>query len=493
MSAIARLDRHRFLALFSAVMLPMLLAAIDQQLLATAIPTIASELGDLRDSAWVSVGYLMAVTVTVPLYGRLGDLYGRRPTLRTALLVFAVGSLACAAAPNMPLLIAARVLQGLGGGGLMVMSQALIGEVVPPRERPRIQGYLSTNFVLASVGGPLLGGYVVSHADWRWLFVGNLPLVALALWRLRMLEGGQATSGGVPRHDAAFDVAGLSWFALATGVSLLWTGFGGHRFAWLSWTSAGLLIGSALLWTLLARTERAARAPFLPLELLRLRAVRASAASVICMAGALFALVFFLPLYLQLGHGVDASRSGVLLLPLMLGIVSGSTLTGQWMSRAQVAGRLPRYGLALATLSIGVLALVEPGLLGTALLCGLAGAGLGTVMPNAQVVVQMSGGQTRLGAAAATVTLARAIGAASGTVLFSALFFALLYGVSPTATSTGAAVLPSAALVRHAGSYGFGALALWLAVGTWLAAKIEPVALEAGQPGDEAPRALSTD
>ena len=133
----------------------------------------------------------------------------------------------------MPALIAARVLQGLGGGGLMVMAQALVGEAVPPRERPRIQGYLALNFVLSSVGGPLLGGLVVAHADWRWLFAGNLPLVAIALWRLRALDRGRsAATAAAQAERRTFDVAGLAWFALATGVSLVWLGFGGHRFAW---------------------------------------------------------------------------------------------------------------------------------------------------------------------------------------------------------------------------------------------------------------------
>ena len=196
---------------------------------------------------------------------------------------------------------------------------------------------------------------------------------------------------------------------------------------------------------------------------------------------------------LQLGHRVDASRAGVLLLPLMLGIVVGSTLTGRSMAGAQVAGRLPRYGLALATTAIGTLALVEPGLGGTALLCGLAGAGLGTVMPNAQVVVQVLAGRTRLGAAAATVSLARAIGAACGTALFGTLFFALLYGGAPPDASVDATALPSAARVLHAGPYGFGALALWLGVGTWLASKVEPIALDDDEVCDETKRLVSAD
>jgi len=177
----------RFLQIFSAVMLPMFLAAADQTLLATATPSIAQDLGGLRDTTWISVGYLIAMTATVPLYGRLGDRYGRRDTLLAALGVFSLGSIACGLATSLGMLVAARVLQGLGGGGLMVMAQSLIGELVPPRERARFQAYFATNFTLANVGGPLIGGLVVHHASWRWLFLINLPLCAIAGWRLLRL------------------------------------------------------------------------------------------------------------------------------------------------------------------------------------------------------------------------------------------------------------------------------------------------------------------
>src|SRR5262245_6110882 len=176
-----------FLQIFAAVMLPMFLAAVDQTLLATATPAIAAELGGLRDTTWIALAYLMATTVTVPLYGRLGDRYGRRRMLLIAVGVFALGSAACGLAQSMLQLVGARALQGMGGGGLMVMSQAMIGELVPPRERPRFQGYFAANFTLASLAGPVLGGYVVSHASWRWLFLVNLPLALVAAWRIRSL------------------------------------------------------------------------------------------------------------------------------------------------------------------------------------------------------------------------------------------------------------------------------------------------------------------
>jgi len=176
-----------FAALFSAVMLPMFMAAIDQTLLATATPRIAAELGGLTDTAWIAVGYLLASTIAAPLYGRMGDRFGRRNVMLVALAIFVAGSLSCALAANMPMLIGSRVLQGLGGGGLMVLSQALIGELVPPWERPRYQGYFALVFTTSSVSGPLLGGFVVNHGDWRWLFLANLPLGAFAAWRVARL------------------------------------------------------------------------------------------------------------------------------------------------------------------------------------------------------------------------------------------------------------------------------------------------------------------
>ncbi len=459
-------------------MLPMVLAAADQALLATAVPSIAAELGDLQLSAWLSIGYLLAMTITVPMYGRMGDRWGRRRALGLALVVFAVGSLACSLATRMDGLVAMRILQGLGGGGLMVLSQAIVGEVVAPPDRPRIQGYLAVNFVLASIAGPLVGGVVVTHLSWRWLFGANVPLALLALWQLQRMTRLQPPP---PPPDtpgqSRLDIAGLLLFSAACTASLAWTSFGGHRFAWWSTASLVLVLVSAALWLGVVIAERHAQQPFLPVELFHMREVRATAGTVVAMAGGLFALVFLLPLYLQLGHGVHASQAAVLLMPLMIGIVSGSTLTARWLARRQVAGVLPKYGLGLAALAMAAQAVLEPGLRGTALLCGLAGCGLGTVMPNAQILVQILAGPARLAIAAAAISLARAVGAAIGTALFSALFFALLYGVGVTSVTNGDVDMPTSAHVLHAGPYAFGSLALWFALGCLAACRITSVPL----------------
>jgi len=420
----AAVSTRDFLQLFFALLLPMFLAAVDQTLLATATPAIAAELGGLRDTTWIAVGYLLAMTIMVPTYGRLGDRYGRRRLLLVALAVFAAGSLACAISQSMLQLILGRVVQGLGGGGLMVMSQALIGELVPPRERPRFQGYFATIFTLSSVGGPVIGGLVVSQFSWRWLFAANLPLVAFAAWRVWKLPVGQhhPDSGGVS------DVTGMLLFAIVATTALFWMTQGGAIFDWLSIGSLGLLAFGVATGAWLLRRERRVHHPFLPVEIVRIPGVVAMCATVACFAACLFATVFFLPIYLQLGHGAEAHHSGLLLLPLTLGLVVGSTLTGRIVMRTRRPAVTPPIGLSIAALALAALASTPPDpwlISGLGLACG---AGLGSVMPSAQVIIQSLAGRARLGAAAATLGLARVIGASLGTAGFGAIAFTLLQG-----------------------------------------------------------------
>ncbi|MDB5820978.1 MAG: Drug resistance transporter, EmrB/QacA subfamily, partial [Rhizobacter sp.] len=294
-------DRAVFMQLFSAVMLPMFLAAIDQTLLATATPIIGRQFGALEETSWLAVSYLLASVVMVPMYGQLGDQYGRRKLLRLAIMAFALGSLGCGMAPSFGFLIAARVLQGLGGGGLMTLSQALIGEVLPPRERARYQGYFAIVFTLASVGGPVIGGLVVHHASWRWLFLVNLPLCVFAIWRLQSLRG----QDQMHPHKGRRDVLGGVLFAISMIVSLSWLSSAGHRFAWLSVTSVALFVAAAASWTLLVRREMKQDSPFLPVDLLRAPEIRYAVLTVIAFASTMFAMVFYLPVYLQLSLNTD--------------------------------------------------------------------------------------------------------------------------------------------------------------------------------------------
>jgi EmrB/QacA subfamily drug resistance transporter len=420
-----RVDLRAFLQLFSAVMLPMFLAAIDQTLLATATPSIAADIGGLRDSSWIAIGYLLASTVMVPLYGRLGDRYGRRDILLVALGGFMLGSLACGAAQTLGQLVGARVLQGLGGGGLMVMAQALIGELVPPRQRARFQGYFAAVFTLASVSGPVVGGFVVTHLSWRWLFWANIPLGLFAAWRLTLLARGT-------RNDAApgiEDVPGMLLFTCACVGTLLWVSQAGEVFPWTSAQSLGSVAVCAALWALLVWRERRATPAFLPVELLRQQPIAFQSLTIVCFASCMFALVFFLPVYLQLGHGISAANAGLMVLPLTFGIVTGSTTTGRIISKFGKPKWLPVIGMAIASTGLMLMALLPPVtavISGLGFLCGL---GFGTVMPTSQVVIQTLAGRDRLGIASAVTSLARATGSAMGTALFGALVFALLQGM----------------------------------------------------------------
>jgi EmrB/QacA subfamily drug resistance transporter len=473
----AKVSTAQFLQLFSAVMLPMFLAVADQTLLATATPRIAAELGGLRDTTWIALGYMIAMTVTAPLYGRLGDRYGRRDMLLLAMAFFAGGSLGCGLAPSLGLLVAARVVQGLGGGGLVVLSQALVGELVPPRERARFQGYFATNFSLASIGGPIIGGMVVHYGSWRWLFLANVPLCLLATWRVRKL----------PRllsADAApiTDTLGAILFAVAASLTLAWVSFAGHRFAWISVPSLAMACAAAALWWALVRRESHDADPFLPVELLRDPSIARMALAVVCFGATMFALVFFLPIFLQLAQGADARASGLLLLPVTVGVVVGSTITGRVIARLGRPKPMPVGGLALAAGSLVLLAALPlrlPLLAGLGFTCGV---GLGTVMPTAQIITQWLAGRDRLGAAAAIVVLARATGAALGTAGFGALVFALLPAgtvISPDATSgAGLAVAPAiAGAMTHAFRVAFGGIALVALLGAFAASRVRRIRL----------------
>jgi EmrB/QacA subfamily drug resistance transporter len=454
-----------FGALFSAVMLPMFLAAVDQTLLAAATPRIAQDLGGLSDTSWITVGYLLATTLTAPLYGRLGDRYGRRRVLLAALGLFIAGSVACALAASMHLLIGARVLQGLGGGGLMVLSQALIGELVPPAERPRYQGYFAAVFTVSSVGGPVIGGFVVNHGDWRWLFLANLPLGLLAAWRVSTLPP-------APRslvREQPYDPAGIVLFAVCASSALLWLSLAGHRFPVASPVSAALAGCAVLSGVVLASQQRRHPDPFLPLDVVRLPGVGWVCLSVVGFAGTMFALVFLLPIYLQVGQKADAATAGLQLLPLTLGMVVGSTLNARFSTRTQSSGRLPPIGLVLASLALLALAVLPPSQAAIAVAAAVCGIGFGTVMPSAQIATQMLAGRERLGAAAALLSLTRSTGAAIGTAAFGGMAFALL---DVRRTGEGAGVPLDGldpAQVTHAFHIVFGVLGVYAAAAAFFA------------------------
>jgi EmrB/QacA subfamily drug resistance transporter len=417
-------SREAFFQVFPGVMVAMFLAAADQTILASALPTIAGALGGLADLSWVVIAYLLAATIAAPLYGHLGDRFGRRRMLLGALGIFTAASLACAVAPTLLLLIAARALQGLGGGGLMTLTQALIGEHVSPRERGRFSGYFATVFALASTSGPVLGAYLTEHLSWRAVFFINLPLgLVAAVLALRIPQAKMA-----PQGRFRPDVPGALLFASSALALLFALSSGGHRFAWQSWPMAALLAGSLIGFALLVAWERRASDPVIPMRFFAVPAIVRSDAVVICFAGALFSTILYLPLYLQLGRGLGIGQSGLLLLPITLAMVVSSSITGRLVTRTGEVKLFPQIGLLLATVAFLLLAATVT--VGSTLmvlaLTFLAGTGLGMVMPPTQVAVQYAAGRESLGAATATISVSRAIGGAIGVAIVGAILFAMI-------------------------------------------------------------------
>ncbi len=466
-------DRKTFLRIFITVFLPMFLAAVDQTLLATATPTIASQLGNLQLSSWIAIGYMLASAASVPVYGWLGDRHGRKPMLMTALVIFALGSLFCSFSTSMTWLIIGRVIQGLGSGGLMSLSQALIGELVPPRQRARFQGYFSGLFALASIGGPMIGGLIVTYLSWPWLFWFNLPLIGLALYRLATFS----IPSSPRQNKEPIDIGGLILFPTLMTIGIYWLSAGGHYFAWASTTSISLI--SVLLfisWLFIAQ-QRRVRASFLPLALLAQREIYIPLLSTFIFAACLFALIFFLPIYLQLGLGVSPAHSGLLLIPLSCGLISGAFITGKVIAKTGIPKYLPVFGMGLSSVAFMIMALVTLPAHGVSAIAALCGLGLGTVMPSTQVLIQTIAGKANLGRITAMASLSRSLGASVGTALFGTLIYSLLPGLS---ANTGTQVLTDlpAAEVLSAFKIGFLLAALFAFCGLLNALRAPSIQLD---------------
>ena len=376
-----------------AVFLPMFLSAADQTMLATAIPTIVSDLGGLTDASWIAVAYLLAGASVTPLYGRLGDSRGRRTMLIVAIAIFSLGSLACGLAQSLPQLVTARVIQGLGGGGMMMLSHALIGELVSPRQRVKFQGYFALVFTTATVGGPVIGGVVVSYVSWRWLFFVNLPLSLFAVWRLSRLPRGYRHAG----PSGVSDILGILLFAIGATTGLHWFTSVGHHFSWNSAESAIFAIVSVTALTFLLRHEKRHPAPLLPIDLIRERAMVYTLVTTSLFAACMFAMVFLLPIYLQLGHGVMAAQAGLLLLPLTAGMAVGAFVVGRLVGQSGRPKRVQALGMALASVALVFLGIFPPHVVSVAVFGFAAGLGLGSIMPINQLVAQTVAGRARLG------------------------------------------------------------------------------------------------
>lgn len=421
-------DKKTFLTIFSTVFLPMFLAAIDQTLLATATPVMVKDLGNIQLSSWIAIGYMLAGAASVPVYGWLGDQYGRKKMLMMALSIFAIGSVICALASSMSILVFGRIVQGLGSGGLMSLSQALISEFVPPRQRARFQGYFASLFALSSICGPVLGGIVVTYLTWHWLFWLNLPLIVFALYRLAKLE---QTSTDIAKKPV--DFFGLILFPTMMTIIIYWLSAGGHYFEWSSATSLMLLGTFAVVSLLFCIQQRKVEHSFLPVALLIRKEIYIPLTSTFLFAACLFSLVFFLPIFLQVGLDTSAAKAGLLLMPLSAGIICGSYITGKVISKSGVPKWLPVIGMSFSSLSfftLGMINLVPYSASALACLCGL---GFGTVMPSTQLLIQTVAGKAHLGRITSMGGLSRSLGASVGTAIFGTL----IYSMIPTFSAEG--------------------------------------------------------
>ncbi|MBR7971630.1 MFS transporter [Burkholderia vietnamiensis] len=403
----------------AALLLVMLLSALDQTIVSTALPTIVGELGGLDRLSWVVTAYLLSSTVVLPLYGKLGDLYGRKVVLQAAIALFLAGSALCGIAQDMPQLIVLRALQGLGGGGLMVVTMAAIGDLVPPDRRARYQGMFGGVYGLATIVGPLLGGFLVEHLSWRWIFTINLPLGALAL----------AVIGVAFRPQAApvkhrIDYMGAAFLATALTCVILFTSEGGSLLPWSSpqlWLT--LVLGAVAIGGFVYE-ERLAAEPIMPLELFRQRTFVLMSLIGFVVGIALFGSVTFIPLYLQVVKGSTPSQAGLQLLPMMGGMLTMSVASGRLIARFGTYRPFPIAGTLLGGVAMALLSTLS---LDTSLhtiyaYMALLGIGLGMVMPVLTLAVQNTVEFRHMGVATSGATLFRSIGGSLGVAAFGALF-----------------------------------------------------------------------
>ena len=413
----------QFLLIFPPIMLPMFMAVADQTIVATALPAIASSLGEIERASWVVVSYLIANTIAAPVYGRLGDMFGRRRMIFLAMTLFVIGSVLCAVASNIELLTLFRVIQGFGGGGLMTMSQALIGEAIPPRERGRYQGYLAGIAVVSNSFGPVAGGYLTQAFGWQSIFLVNIPLGLLAM----------AFMSRIPSHQGAirrttFDTPGLVLFTLFVApVILALEQVQRMQLSTLP-LALGLLAFGLVSLVLLIWQERLTTSPLIPPKLFRQPSIWRGNAMAAIHGASLVSLITFLPIYMRAIVGLSPSQTGFMLLPLTAGIGIGSMATGQLVTRTGRTAPFPTYGLIGATTSIFLLAIFITHLTAGQLAWGfgLVALFMGTVMGVVQITVQTVAGPRLLGTAAAMVQFSRSVGAAFGTATVAAVIFSIL-------------------------------------------------------------------
>ena len=466
-------------AIIIGALLALFLSALDQTIVATALPPIARDLGNFELISWVVTAYLVTSTCVTPIVGKLSDLYGRRPVLRVCLVVFILGSGLCALAPGMVPLILARALQGLGGGGLITLAQTIIGDVVTPRERGRYSAYFSVVWASSSLLGPTLGGILTEELGWPWIFWINLPLGAVAL----LIADRALRKLPTEHHRSPIDYAGIGLLSGSTVALLMVLSLGGKRLPWTAAETLTLGAAALVLGGLFVRQQLRAAEPILPPRFVEDGVIRPVLCSIFVIFGSYLAIAVLTPIYFQVALGAPVSKAGLLMIPLTLSSVITANMAGRYSQRSGRYKRPPLLGLPVAIVTLAIVALFANSLspLGASLILMITGFGLGPIFPCSTVAAQNAVERRDLGAVSGAVAFSRALGGAIAIAAASALVLGLCASALPDlghAASLEDLVryeLPPAAraVVAHAFGIMFGAVAAALAIGLAIFARVE--------------------